>query len=148
MPDRLPDIVKDTRKIAVLRPGALGDFVFTLPALDALHDAYPDAEIVLLGRAWHADLLRRRPGPVHRVVVIPPARGVGIPADAHEDAAELDAWFKWMQREKFDIALQLHGGGRYSNPFVSRLGARVTAGFCGQGASPLDRSMPYVYHQN
>jgi len=87
VPDRLPDIVPDTRKIAVLRPGALGDFVFTLPALDALHDTYPDAEIVLLGRAWHAEFLRRRPGPVHRVVVIPIARGVGASPDADEDTA-------------------------------------------------------------
>ena len=27
-----------------------------------------------------------------------------------------------MKRERFDLALQLHGGGRYSNPFLRRLG--------------------------
>jgi ADP-heptose:LPS heptosyltransferase len=144
----LPDVVPNTRKIAVLRPSALGDFIFSLPALDALHETYPDAEIVLLGLRWHEEFLRRRPGPVHRVIVVPTSRGVGAPADANQDEAELDAWFRWMAQERFDIALQLHGGGRHSNPFVERLGARVTAGFRAADAPALDRFMPYVYHQN
>jgi len=48
----------DVHKIAVLRPSAVGDFVFALPALHALKHRYPEAELVLLGKAWHADFLR------------------------------------------------------------------------------------------
>lgn len=44
-------IVPDVRKIAVVRANALGDFIFALPALEALRAAYPRAEIVLLARA-------------------------------------------------------------------------------------------------
>jgi ADP-heptose:LPS heptosyltransferase len=63
-------------KIAVLRGGGLGDLLFALPALDALAEAYPEAEIVLLGTPMHAALLRGRPGPVARVEVLPKTRGV------------------------------------------------------------------------
>ena len=140
--------VAGVRKIAVLRAGALGDLMFTLPALDALRAAYPDAEIVLLGKPWMAELLHERPGPVDRVVSVPSAPGVGVPEDAEQDERALDAFFARMQAERFDIALQLHGGGRYSNPFVTRLRARLTAGLRNDDAPPLDRAMPYVYHQN
>jgi ADP-heptose:LPS heptosyltransferase len=147
---RDPDdrLIDDVRKIAVLRAGAVGDLVFTLPALDALRAAYPDAEMVLLGKPWMEALFRDRPAPVDRVVPIPPVRGVGATECADEDAREIDAFFRAMQAERFDIALQLHGGGGFSNPFVRRLGARVTAGLRADDAPPLDRSMPYVYHQN
>lgn len=140
--------VDGVRKIAVLRAGALGDFIFALPALDGLREAYPEAEIVLLGKPWLAEFLRERPNSVDRVVPIPVARGVGAPHDAIEDGAALDAFFVDMRGERFDVALQLHGGGRYSNPFVARLGARLTAGMRARDAGPLDRTMPYVYHQN
>ena len=132
----------------MLRAGALGDLIFTLPALDALRAAYPEAEIVLLGKPWMANLLHERPGPVDRVVIVPPVRGVGTPENAGQDERALNAFFAQMQAERFDIALQLHGGGRYSNPFVTRLGARVSAGLCDVDAAPLDRTMPYFYHQN
>lgn len=142
------DPIPDVRKIAVLRANAIGDFIFALPALAALRAAYPDAEIVLLGRAWHAGFLAGRPGPIDRVVVVPPSRGVAGDEELLEDLAELDRFFVAMRAEKFDLALQLHGGGRHSNPFLRRLGARVTVGLQAADAEPLDRSLPYVYAQH
>lgn len=142
------DSIPDVHKIAVLRANGLGDLIFALPALEALRAAYPGAEIVLLGREWHAALMTGRPGPIDRVVVVPPYRGVSAPPDGVEDAAELDRFFDEMARERFDLALQLHGGGGHSNPFVLRLGARVTAGLRAPDAPSLDRWLSYVYWQS
>ena len=140
--------IEDVRKIAVLRANAIGDLIFTLPALAALRAAYPAAEMVLLGQPWHHGFLTGRPGPVDRVVVVPPSKGVHEPLEgAVEDPAALAAFFAAMAEERFDIALQMHGGGRYSNPFVQRLGARLTAGLKTPDALPLDRWTPYVYWQ-
>lgn len=139
--------VPDVRRIAVLRANALGDFIFTLPALEALRSAYPDAEIVVLGLPWHREFLTGRPGPVDRVIVVPPCRGVGMPEDFENDDAVLDRFFAQMREEQFDLAIQLHGGGRFSNPFVKRLGARMTVGLKSEDAEPLDRWIPYVYFQ-
>jgi ADP-heptose:LPS heptosyltransferase len=137
----------EVRRIAVVRANGLGDYLFALPALQALRSAYPDAEIVYLGQAWHRTFLEGRPGPVNRVMVIPACRGVGAPEDAAEDQRALETFFESARREQFDIALQLHGGGRYSNPFVRRLGARLTAGLKSDEAVELDRWVPYIYFQ-
>ena len=135
-------------RIAVLRANALGDFLFTMPALEALRTAYPAAELVLLARPWHAAFLAGRPGPVDRVVVVPPSRGVRGDERADEDPRELDAFFARMHMERFDLALQMHGGGGFSNPFTARLGAGLTAGCQARDALPLDRTIPYVYYQS
>src|SRR5215217_832091 len=142
-----PGLIAGVRKIAVLRANAIGDFLFTLPALEALRVAYPEAELVLLGQEWHAKFLAGRPGPIDRVEVVPATRGVGEPMDAVEDPEEQEAFFARMVEERFDLALQWHGGGRYSNPFVRRLGARLTVGSKTPDAVPLDRWVPYVYWQ-
>jgi ADP-heptose:LPS heptosyltransferase len=141
------DCVPGVRKIAVLRANALGDFIFTLPALEALRAAYPGAEIVLLGKQFHHDFLLGRPGPVDRVEVVPPYPGVTAEEGEEVDRERIDAFFQRMQAERFDLALQLHGGGASSNPFTRRLGARVTAGLQDRGAPPLDRNVPYIYFQ-
>lgn len=140
--------IPNVRTIAVVRANAIGDFIFALPALDALRAAYPRAELVLLAQAWHARFLAGRPGPVDRVVVVPPTRGVNGDETQDEDPGELDRFFAAMRSERFDLAVQLHGGGRYSNPFVRRLGARTTVGLRAPGAEPLDRWIPYVYAQH
>lgn len=143
------ELVEDVRKIAVLRAGGLGDFVFTLPALEALRAAYPGAEITLLGGPLQVALMGDRPGPVDRAVLVPPSTGVNGPdTGVEEDEEELERFFERMREERFDLALQMHGGGGYSNPFVARLGARVTAGARAPDAPPLDRTVPYVYEQS
>ncbi|HEX7004428.1 MAG TPA: glycosyltransferase family 9 protein [Trueperaceae bacterium] len=131
-------------RIAVLRSNGIGDLVFALPALAALRSAYPRARITLLGRSWHEELLAGRPGPVDEVVTVPPWRGVG---DDREDPDAVEAFFEAMREREFDLALQLHGGGANSNPFVSRLGARLTVGMRAPGAPALDLTFPYIYYQ-
>ena len=150
MPSHLaPELVENVRKIAVLRAGGLGDLIFTLPALDALRAAYPEAGITLLGGPLQTGLLSGRPEPVARAITVPPSTGVNGPdTGVDEDEEELECFFERMRGERFDLALQMHGGGGYSNPFVRRLGARVTAGAQAPEASPLDRTVPYVYFQS
>jgi ADP-heptose:LPS heptosyltransferase len=145
-----PEVPKipEVEKIAVLRANAIGDFIFSLPALESLHAAYPAAEIVLLGAPWHARFLTGRPGPVDRVVALPPLPELRDLAPGEAPAPETRAPFLSLLREEgFDLALQLHGGGKHSNPFVTELGARVSAGLRAPDAPPLDRWVRYTYYQ-
>ncbi|MED5618572.1 glycosyltransferase family 9 protein [Ideonella sp. BN130291] len=137
---RLPDV----RQIAVLRANAVGDFIVTLPALTALKRAYPHAELVLLGKRWHADFLRERSGPVDQVIELPAVPGVSVDPNAPFEPGAVQALVDRLRARRFDLAVQLHGGGRYSNPFVRRLGARLSVGLCAPDAEPLDRNLPYV----
>jgi ADP-heptose:LPS heptosyltransferase len=139
--EKLPDITK----IAVLRGGGLGDLLFALPALAALRAAYPEAALTLLGTPLHQELLDSTDGPVRDVRVLPFAEGV---RPGPEDAGDVDRFFREMASEKFDLAIQVHGGGRFSNPFLRRLGARYSAGLRTADAADLDRSVPYVYYQH
>ena len=135
------------KKIAILRANALGDLIFVLPALQALRETYPKAEITLLATPWHKEFLSKRPTAINRVIVIPPSKGVRD--DAKESSQnELKKFFKSMQEEHFDVACQLHGGGKYSNPFLLQLGARLTIGLKTPDAPALDRWIPYIYYQN
>ena len=136
-------LVPGVRKIAVLRPNAVGDFVFALPALHALRQAYPEAELAYIGKDWHAAFLQGRPGPVDRVIVIPPVPGVGEHPSHAADAALLERFCATMRDERFDLALQMFGGGRYSNAFLLRLGARLNAGARTADAAPLERWIAY-----
>lgn len=145
------DLLPDVRRIAVLRANALGDFIFAVPALTALRAAYPQAELVLLGAPWHARWLSPRavadrPGPVDRVLVVPAADGIRA-AEADDAPTTMAEFLAQARSEQFDLAVQLHGGGRNSNPLVAELGARVTAGLRADDAPPLDRWIRYVYYQ-
>jgi ADP-heptose:LPS heptosyltransferase len=119
-----------------------------LPALDAFRAAYPTAEIVLLAKQWHLSFLAGRPGPIDRVIVVPPYSGVSQEQGVVENLAEQEYFFEAMNREHFDLAIQLHGGGRHSNPFLLRLGAKMTVGLKTPDAVPLDRWIPYIYFQS
>jgi ADP-heptose:LPS heptosyltransferase len=141
------ELVEGVHKLAVLRANAIGDYLVSLPAIQALRAAYPAAELVLLGAGWHAGFLAGRPGPVDRCVAVPPTAGVRDDRPP-APAATVEGFFAGMRAERFDLAVQLQGGGRHSNPFVRRLGARVTAGSQAADAPALDRSVAYTGHQH
>jgi len=135
----------DVSRIVVLRGGGLGDLIFAVPAMAALKAAYPASRITLLGTPIHKALLGAVETPVDEVVVLPFAEGV---RPGEEDAGELDRFFADMRARHFDVAVQLHGGGRYSNPFLLRLGARHTVGTRTADAASLERTVPYLYYQH
>ncbi|MHA7145498.1 glycosyltransferase family 9 protein [Arthrobacter sp. TmT3-37] len=135
---------RDIRRIAVLRGGGLGDLMFAMPAIAALKNRYPEAEITLLGMPGHAALLEGRPGPVSAVLELPVFPGVRPGA---EDPDAVERFFDGV-RGSFDLAVQLHGGGRNSNPFLLRLQARHTVGTRTPDAVGLERTIPYVYYQH
>lgn len=137
-------VLPGVERIAVLRANAVGDFIVVLPALHALRAAYPQAHITLLGRPWHAEFLSGRPGPWDEVVALPEVPGLTAEPQATVDELALQRCVAALRERRFDLALQLHGGGRHSNPFVVRLGARLTAGFRSPDAAPLDRWLPYL----
>lgn len=133
----------NVHSIVAVRPNAIGDFMFALPALHALRRTYPQAKIVLLGKQWHADFLNSRPSPVDKVIVMPPTPGVGIPPDADSDPESGRRFVAAMREARFDIAIQMYGGGRYSNAYTLSLGAKLTIGLKTPEAAPLDRWLPY-----
>ena len=135
-------------RIAVLRANRLGDLVLALPALAALRAAYPRAEITLLGAGLHPRLLDGRPGPWDRVEVVPGCPGVRDTDTDEHDPAAVQRFLAAQRRRRYDLALQLHGGGASSNPFVRGLGAALSVGARDRGAPPLDRDVPYAVTQH
>lgn len=140
--------MKDIKKIAVLRANALGDFIVTLPALNAIRNTYPTAEIVLLGRPWHRDYLIAGRSPIDRVIVVPVKKGIRTEVNEIEDIQQVTDFFEAMQQENFDIAIHFQGNGISANPFITRLNARLTAGLTTGNAAPLDRSINFYYYQS
>ncbi|SDL83192.1 ADP-heptose:LPS heptosyltransferase [Arthrobacter sp. ov407] len=133
------------RRIAVLRGGGLGDLLFALPAVAALRAAYPDASITVLGTPVHQELVGSTAGPGYDVRILPFAEGV---RPGREVPEALEAFFAQMRQARLDLAVQLHGGGRFSNPFLLRLDARHSVGARTPDAARLERNLPYAYYQH
>ncbi|MBF4614969.1 glycosyltransferase family 9 protein [Curtobacterium sp. VKM Ac-1376] len=134
----------DVKEIAVLRGGGLGDLMFALPAIEALAAAYPEARVTLLGSPTAPAVLDGRTDAVQAFEELPVAPGV---RDSGDGAPTEQDFFDRLHG-RFDLAVQVHGGGRNSNPFLLRLGARHTVGTATEDAEVLERWVRYVYYQH
>lgn len=88
------------RRIAVLRLSSLGDVILTLPAVDALHAAHPQARIDYWVKEEFADVVRFHPGVAHVRVLEKDARRI-------EDLVSMSA-----ELEDCDLIVDLHGNSR------------------------------------
>lgn len=101
----------------------------------------PGAQITLIGLPIIYDLVARSPY-VDKFEEFPGFPGI---AEQFFDARRARLFFERMQAEQYDLAIQIHGSGVYSNPFALMLGARTTAGFIRRGDAPglLQAALPW-----
>jgi lipopolysaccharide heptosyltransferase II len=140
LPGLLSRLPEPPRKVALMRASRIGDFICATPAFRSLRMALPKAEITLIGMPFVEELVVRLPH-LDRFIPFP-----GFPGMAEQffDPRQTVQFFQQMQAEQFDLAIQMHGSGVYSNPFTLMLGARVTTGFVREGdpAGRLDAALP------
>jgi len=109
---------EEPQRILIRATNWLGDAVMSLPALRAVHERFPSAQITLLAIPWVADLYKREPF-AHRVWLLRIRRGL------HDLGA------KWtlsrdLAREKFDWAILLPNSFESASlAFLSRIPIRL-----------------------
>ena len=121
-------------RICVFRALHLGDMVCAGPALRALRRRYPGARVTLVGLPWAADFAQRAMGCVDEFIEFP--GWPGLP-EREVEVARLSDFLVEVRERRFDLAVQLHGSGRLTNPLVQAFGARRTVGW-----RPADESAP------
>src|SRR5947209_8512306 len=75
----------------------------------------------------------------------------GLKKDSFDGPGEeisFDRFRRSMADRPVDLGVQLHGGGRWSNPFLLGLKPRWTVGTRTADADPLTRWLPYRQHQH
>jgi ADP-heptose:LPS heptosyltransferase len=118
------------KKIAIFRALQIGDLLCAIPAVRALKNAYPEAEITLLGMPWAESFVRRFSHYFSGFIHFPGYPGLP------EQAFQVDKFISFLQesnRQEFDLVIQMHGNGSIINPIMGMLGAKKTAGFCEPG---------------
>jgi lipopolysaccharide heptosyltransferase II len=91
-------------KILLVRLRLIGDVVFTTPLLRALRRQFPQAHLTYVVEPLAEPVVRGNPH-LNEVLVVPLRRGLARVADDVAMASRLG-------RERFDIAIDLHGGPR------------------------------------
>lgn len=133
---------KRPRTIAVLRALQLGDLLCTVPALRSLRAAWPDAHIALIGLPWAQGFVSRYACYVDEFIEFPGFPGL---PERPVDTQAVPHFLVAMQARRFDLVLQLHGSGHYTNEIALLCGGDMTAGyFQPPGYCPdEDLFMPY-----
>jgi ADP-heptose:LPS heptosyltransferase len=124
----LPD-VRRVERVLALRLDRLGDLVTTLPALELLRKALPDAEIELAVGSWNEPVARRLPFVDHVRVVDAPWSAWGKKA-RFRDAVDA------LGKGGIDLALDFQGDVRVIL-MMALAGARLRAGYGDTGGNYL-----------
>ena len=130
------------RKIAVFRALQLGDMLCAVPAVRALRQAYPNAEISLIGLPWAQTFVDRFNPYFDRFITFP-----GYPGLPEQDFRpdRVVSFISEMQKENFDLLIQMQGNGSYINPLMELFGAKNLAGYYREGDYCPDENLFMIY---
>ena len=130
------------KRVAIFRALQIGDLLCSIPAIRAFKKAFPNTEITLLGLPWAENFVKRFSDYFSGFIHFPGYPGI------IEQPFKVEAFISFlskMNKEKFDLILQLHGNGSIINPMIQMLGSRNTAGYHEYGRYCPDPEvfMPY-----
>jgi ADP-heptose:LPS heptosyltransferase len=114
------------QRIVIFRALQLGDMLCTVPALRALRQRLPDAQIDYVGLPWGVDFVRRFNAYLDRFIEFPGFPGL---PEREVDLAAFPAFIARLQDARYDLAIQMHGSGGFVNSLVMLWGAKHTAGY-------------------
>lgn len=135
-------------RVLVLRAlSGLGDFLCIVPALRSLRAALPDAEIVFVSLSKNRELVQRFSHYINKLIEFPGYPGL---PEQTPQLQQIPPFFTEIQRQQFDLAIQMHGSGIVTNPLSVLLGARINAGFFlpGQYCPDPAHFLPYLNHES
>lgn len=113
-------------KIVVFRALQLGDLLCSIPAIRALRQGYPNAQITLVCLPWAKFLAERFPFYLDSFISFPGYPGL---PERSFDPKSFISFLETVQQQQYDISVQMHGNGTIANPLVALFGARLMAGF-------------------
>ena len=93
----LPARLAGVQRILVRSTNWVGDAVMTIPALEALREGFPRAEIVLLSKPWVSEIFWRLPA-VNRQIIYKPD-------SEHHGTLGFDQLIREIRAERFDAAV-------------------------------------------
>lgn len=114
------------RKIGILRALQLGDLLCSIPAIRALRSEFKTAEIFLIGLPNAKPFVQRFPEYFNGLIKFPGFPGL---PEQDYDIREISEFITYMQKQEFDLILQMQGNGNIVNPLVELLGAKYLTGF-------------------
>lgn len=133
--------IEEPRRIAIFRALQLGDLLAAVPALRAIRRRFPEAEISLIGLPWAAGFAQRFARYIDRFVEFPGYPGID---EAPFEAARTARFLEEQQSYGYDLAVQMHGSGQTSNPFVLALHGKHTVGYY-EGERPVGLTLAAEY---
>ncbi len=148
-PARKPPALSDVRSILAIRLDLLGDLVFTLPAVRALHEAAPSARLTLLVQPYAADLVGNL-SYVDRVVTVDVQRWRKPGVWTGPAWSELRRALSELRGERYDLCVSFYGRIGAAAALLS--GARYLVGYASEGyPCSFDRGLPgrrYLHRQH
>ncbi|MFN3403072.1 MAG: glycosyltransferase family 9 protein [Cytophagaceae bacterium] len=132
------------KKIAVFRALQLGDMLCSIPAIKALKEKFPEAEIDLIGLPWAKDFVNRFPHYFNGFIPFPGFPG--LPEQGYDPFLVADFILE-MNKKKYDLIIQMQGNGSVINPLIALLGAKEIVGyFESDKYMPSSGFIPYPEH--
>jgi ADP-heptose:LPS heptosyltransferase len=117
---------QSSMKIGILCALPFNKLICIIPAIRALRNCYPKAEITLFGLQLARQFVMRYPKYFDHFKYFPGYPGL---TEQPIDAKDTSKFINWAQAENFDLILQMQDNGTVLNPLVLMLNAKFCGGY-------------------